>query len=50
MLVVEHAGIDRVAPVSDFAKDMAADADKLCEGYRKSENFGNGGGRGRKRK
>jgi hypothetical protein len=38
-----------VAAVAVMTKDMAGDADKLCEGYRRSENFGNGGGRGRKR-
>jgi len=39
-----------VAAVAEMTRDMAGDADKLCEGYRRSENFGNGSGRSRKRK
>ena len=39
-----------LAAVWQMAKEMGVEADKLCEGYRKSENFGNGGGRIRKRK
>lgn len=39
-----------VAAVWEMTKDMAIEADKLCEGHRRSENFGNGGGRIRKRK
>jgi hypothetical protein len=39
-----------VAPVWEMSIGMAKDGDKLCERYRKSENFGNGGGRVRNRK
>jgi hypothetical protein len=39
-----------VAAVWQMTRDMAKEGLKLCEGYRRSENFGNEGGRSRKRK
>jgi hypothetical protein len=39
-----------VAAVWDMARDMAGEADSLCDGYRKSENFGIVEGGRRKRK
>lgn len=39
-----------LAPVGQMSRDMATEGLQLCEGYRRSENFGNGGGRVRKRK
>ena len=42
-------GLIVVAAVGEMSRDMAREGDKLCEGYRKSENFGTEGTR-RKRK
>ena len=39
-----------LAAVWEMTRAMAREGDKLCEEYRRSENFGNGGGRARKRK
>lgn len=43
--------VDLLAAVWQMTREMALEGDKLCEGFRKSEKFGNEGGqRGRKRK
>jgi hypothetical protein len=42
--------VNCVAAVWVMTRAMAVEGDKLCDGYRKSENFGNEGGRGRTRK
>ena len=49
LFVRAGGGLIVVAAVGEMSRDMAREGDKLCEGYRKSENFGTEGTR-RKRK
>jgi hypothetical protein len=49
-LVLPSSSCIDLAPVGEMSRDMAKEGLKLCEGYRMSENFGNDGGRVRKRK
>ena len=48
--IVCSFGLADLAAVWQMTREMAREGDKLCDGFRKSENFGNEGGRGRKRK